>query len=304
MKYSYLAIVLLFFTMGKALAQIPDWSVSENNFQYTMSYVSFLNIDGFTLASPNDKVACFVNGECRGVTALTYIESEDSYFAYLTAFANENSEIMQFKVYDSANNRVIDIENTDLFAINEHKGNLFQAFSIASPALSNKAEIINFSFQGVSTNNQIITDNEITLFLDKDIDKASLIPIIELDSGASIFIEGTEQISGLNTIDCNNPVIYQVVSEDQSVLKQWTLNVISSVGIVTYYKKDAVCYQGGVIKVTTSENEAAISLFKNDLALAVQSINNGEAIFSNLEVGTYKVVISGNVKEISINLKE
>lgn len=295
--------MLLFFTTGKLLAQVPEWTVSENNFQYTMSFVGFLNIDGFTLANANDKVGCFVNGECRGVTALTYVESEDRYYAYLTVFANENNETINFKIYDSANNRVVDVENTQNFEINEHKGNLFQAFSLASPALSNNAQILDFSFQGVSINDQDITGTEITLFLDKAIDRTSLIPVFELDSGASIFLEGTEQFSESNTIDFSNPVIFQVVSEDQSVVTQWTLNVVSSGGTVTYYKKDAVCYQGGAIKVTTSENETDISLFKNDIAIAVQSINNGEAVFSNLEVGTYRVMISGNVKEISINLK-
>ncbi len=303
MKYTYLTFMLLFLMIGKVVAQSPGWEVNENNFQYTMSYVAFLNVDGSTLANKNDKVACFVNGECRGVTNLTYVESKDSYYAYLTVFANENNETLNFKIYDSASDRVVDVERTDSFEINAHKGDLFQAFSIASPALNNNAEILDFSFQGVSINHKVIKGNEITLFLDKSIDRTTLTPLFELSSGASLYFGDVKQESGSNFIDFSKPVLFQVLSADQSVLKQWTLLVNSSSGTISYYKKDAVCYQGGAIKVTTSENELEINLYKNDVIVAVQSINNGEAIFGNLQTGTYKVVISGNVKEISINLK-
>ena len=146
MKNYIYSTVVLFFIGINAFGQSPNWSVNENNFQYTMSFVSFVNVDGIELSNADDKVAAFVNGECRGVTNLTYVASEDKYYAYLTVFSNENSEILNFKIYDSVNDSVKDVEKTKNFEINEHYGNLFQAFSIASPSLSSAAEITDFNF--------------------------------------------------------------------------------------------------------------------------------------------------------------
>jgi len=304
MKNYIYSTVVLFFIGINAFGQFPNWSVNENNFQYTMSFVSFVNVDGIELSNADDKVAAFVNGECRGVTNLTYVASEDKYYAYLTVFSNENSEILNFKIYDSVNDSVKDVEKTKNFEINEHYGNLFQAFSIASPSLSSAAEITDFNFNLIEVIDKAIVESEITFDVKNNTDVTALNAIFALSAGAKLF-KGTENlISGSNSINYTNSVQFQVLSEDQSVLKQWIVTVKLSTGIATYYKKDAVCYAGGVIKVLFTENNQDVVLSKSDVPYATQSISNGETVFSNLETGTYKVKVGGNVKEITINLKE
>ena len=302
-NYIYSSIVLFFIGIS-AFGQSPNWVVNENDFQYTMSFVAFVNVNGNSLANENDKVAAFVNGECRGVTNLTYVASEDSYFAYLTVFSNENSETLNFKIYDYTNNVETDVVKTKSFEINEHYGNLFQAYSVANPALSNTAEITNLDFNDVSVNDKTIAGSQITLDVDFGVDIASLNVIFDLSAGAKLFIGTVNQVSGNNNIDFSNPVQVQVLSEDQTVLKQWEITVNKSLGTATYYKKDAVCYTGGVIKVLFTENEVEALLIKGGTTFATQTIHNGEAIFSNLEVGEYQVKVSGNNKEIVINLKQ
>jgi hypothetical protein len=304
MKNYIYSTLLLFFIGINAFGQAPSWSVNENNFQYTMSFVAFVNVDGVNLSDSNDKVAAFVNGECRGVTNLTYVASEDSYYAYLTVFSNENSEIINFKIYDSTNNVETDVVKTKIFEINEHYGNLFQAYSVANPALSNTAEIIYFDFNDVNVNDTTFAGSQITLDVDFGVDIASLNALFDLSAGAKLFIGTVNQISGNNNMDFSNPLQVHVLSEDQTVLKQWEITVNKSLGTATYYKKDAVCYTGGVIKVLFTENEVEVLLIKDGATLATQTINNGEAIFSNLEVGEYQVKVSGNNKEIVINLKQ
>jgi hypothetical protein len=314
MKNYIYSTLLLFFIGINAFGQAPSWSVNENNFQYTMSFVAFVNVDGVNLSDSNDKVAAFVNGECRGVTNLTYVASEDSYYAYLTVFSNENSEIINFKIYDSTNNVETDVVKTKIFEINEHYGNLFQAYSVANPTLSNTAEITNFDFKDVNVNDQTIAGSQITLYVDfgididfgvnNGVDITSLNAIFDLSAGAKLFIGTVNQISGNNNMDFTNPLQMHVLSEDQTVLKQWEITVNKSLGTATYYKKDAVCYTRGVIKVLFTENEVEVLLIKDGATLATQTINNGEAIFSNLEVGEYQVKVSGNNKEIVINLKQ
>ena len=302
-NYIYTSLVFLFIGIN-AVGQSPDWTVNENNFEYTMSFVAFLNIDGNNLSSVNDKVAAFVDGELRGVANLTYVSNEDSYYAYLTVFSNADGETIDFKMYDSANNVVRDSEKTKTFEINAHYGNLFQAYSIASPALSHNADIIDFDFEGVTVNDMTILGNEITISLSITENVTALSPVFELSPEAKLFIGTLNQVSGENPLDFSDPIQFQVRSEDQSVLEQWTVTVKLGTGHATFYKKDAVCYTGGAIKVLFTENDVEAFLIKDEVTFATQTIHNGEAIFSNLEIGTYQVKVSGNNKEIIINQKE
>lgn len=304
MKKFIYSTILIFFIGLNVFGQSPSWSVNENNFQYTMSFVAFVNVDGVNLSNSNDKVAAFVNGECRGVTNLTYVAGENSYYAYLTVFSNENNETINFKIYNSSTNTVNEVAKTKSFEINAHYGNLFQAYSIASPTLSNKAEILDFNFSGVSYNNKLIRGTEITFEINKSINVTNLNTVFELSPGAKLFIGTANQVSENNVIDFSNPVQFQVLSEDQSVLKQWQVTVNLSKGTATYYKKDAVCYEGGVIKVLYTEDKIDAVLSKGGAEVATQTINNGETIFKDLEIGTYRVLVGGNAKEITINLKE
>ena len=123
MKNYIYSSILLFFLNVNIFGQSPDsWFVNENNFEYTMSFVTFVNIDGADLANTNDKVAAFVNGECRGVTNLIYVTTKDRYYAYLTVFSNANEEVINFKIYDSANNTVKNVIKKEDWSIgNEFK---------------------------------------------------------------------------------------------------------------------------------------------------------------------------------------
>ncbi|WP_163411212.1 hypothetical protein [Flavobacterium ajazii] len=299
---NYIHIILLLFVLSSTVfGQSPDWSVNENKFQYTMSFEGFVNVDGKNLTSANDKVAAFVNGECRGIASPIYVASEKKYVVYLTVFSNTDSEVVNFKIYDAANNAVKNVEKTKVFENNKHYGDLFQAYSFASPALRTEAAILDFSFKDLKTA-KIIDGSQITLYAAKGTNVSALNALFELSPGASLFIGTANKISGSNAIDFTNPVLFQVLSEDQSVVKQWTVTV--KLGTAQFYKKDAVCYAGGVIKVLYGENEAIADLTKDGIKISTQNIQNGQTIFSNLEAGKYNVSIGGTTKEIVINQKQ
>ncbi|OXA75333.1 hypothetical protein SAMN05444397_12011 [Flavobacterium aquidurense] len=302
MKNYIYKTLLLFFISINVFGESPNWSVKENNFQYTMSFQGFINVDGKTLSSVNDKVGAFVNGECRGSANLLYVASEDKYIVYLTVFANVDNEIISFKIYDSANNTIRNVATTKAFENNKHYGNLFQSYSFASPSLRNNAEILDFGFKNLAVKTKTIAGSQITIFLDKGINVSALNALFELSPGAKLFVGTVQQTAGSNTIDFSTPIQFQVLSEDQSVLKQWTVTV--KLGTAQFYKKDAVCYTGGVIKVLYGENNTAVTLTKSGLQLTSQNILNGETIFSNLEVGTYSINIGTINKEIIINQKQ
>ncbi|WP_289661124.1 hypothetical protein [Flavobacterium panacagri] len=299
---NYIHIALLFFIISNtAFGQSPDWSVNENKFQYTMSFEGFLNVDGKTLTSPNDKLAAFVNGECRGIASPIYVQTEKKYMVYLTVFSNTDNEVVNFKIYDATNNAVKNVEKTKVFENNKHYGNLFQSYSFASPALKSEAEIIDFGFKDLNAA-KTIQGSQITLYASKGTNLAALNALFELSPGAKLFIGTSNKISGSNSIDFTNPVQFQILSEDQSVVKQWTVTV--KLGSAVFYKKDAVCYAGGVIKVLYDENEVKADLAKNGVKITSQNIQNGQTIFNNLEAGKYTVSIGSTTKEIVINQKQ
>lgn len=299
-NYIHIAI-LLFIISNTAFGQSPDWSVNENKFQYTMSFEGFINVDGKTLTSSNDKVAAFVNGECRGIASPIYVQTEKKYVVYLTVFSNTDNEIVNFKIYDAANNAVKNVEKTKVFENNKHYGDLFQSYSFASPALKSETEIIDFSLKDLKAA-KTIQGSQITLYAGKGTNVTTLNALFELSPGAKLFIGTTNKISGSNSIDFTNPVKFQILSEDQSVVKQWTVTV--KLGSAVFYKKDAVCYAGGVIKVLYDENEVKADLTKDGVKISSQNIQNGQAVFNDLQTGKYIVSVGGTDKEIVINQKQ
>ncbi|WP_406682778.1 hypothetical protein N1F78_08745 [Seonamhaeicola sp. MEBiC1930] len=306
MKRIIINIIVFFFVGITVYGQEPTWSVNENDFEYTMSFVAFLNVDGITLTSTNDKVAAFVGGECRGVANLIYVSNKDRYYAYINVFSNINGETLSFKVYDSTNDRVVDIAKTVNFEINGIYGDLGQAFSFASPLLNHEAELMSFNFKDVTISNSNIQDNAMTLYVDNGISLSTLITIFELSPGAQMFTEGQKLISDSSVLDFTNPVMVEVLSEDESTLNEWEITVSYNavIGNLIFYKKDAVCYSGGAIKVVSSENGSEVHLLKNQVVQAVQTISNGEVVFTSLGEGDYSIKVNGFEKQININLKE
>ncbi|PQB03130.1 hypothetical protein BST83_17545 [Polaribacter filamentus] len=302
MKNHIYSVIALFLMSNSIFGQDPNWSVNQNNYQYTMTFVGFLNSDGIGLVSPNDKVAAFVNGECRGITNVIYVASEKRHYAYLTVFSNVNNETISFKIYDSGKNAVKSINKTIPFKTNEQYGDLFQAYAFASPALQSGAQMLDVSFKDIISNNVVIEGSQITVYLNKGQDITALNANFVISSGASVYLGNAKQISGANALNYTNPVVFTVLSEDQTTVKQWTV-VVKTV-TASYYKKEAVCYEGGAIKVLFPVEKEEVVLSIEGVILSTRTVNNGEVIFNNLNEGNYKVSVDGNFKEIKINLKK
>lgn len=302
-KHIYSTLFLMFLGIS-VWGQSPNWTVNENDYEHTMSFVTFLNINGNNLSSTNDKVAAFVNGECRGITNLSYNSAKDAYYGYLTVFANESGETITFKMYNATSDTIINAVQTQVFEIDQHYGNVFQAYSISTPALNTDAEILNISFANAAITSKTISEGRVDLIVDQNIDISALETTLHLSGGAEAFLESEEAISNGNILDFSNPITLQIRSEDQSLVKKWIITITQSSGAVTYYKKNAVCYNGGAIKVLFSSDNEEVTLFKNDSFLATQVITNGETIFRDLTPGNYKVTVGGNSKEIEIIQKQ
>jgi hypothetical protein len=306
MKRRTIELVICFLVGTLSYGQAPNWSVNENNFEYSMTLVAFVNIEGDNLSSTSDMVGAFSNGELRGGTKLTYVSNKDRYYAYLTIFSNTDTETINFQVYNSVTDKIVDINKTINFEVSAHYGDLVQAYSFANPSLNSGVEIVNFEFKNVFTNNRTTSENNMTLYADNGQNLESLNAVFELSTGARLLKGGAVVVSGNNALDFSSPIAFQVISEDESNLEEWTITVSynADIGDVTLYKKNAVCYKGGAIKVASTVSGSEVTLFKDLTAYAAQNIVNGETIFTNLESGNYTVKINSFEKAIIINLKE
>ncbi|HET8828021.1 MAG TPA: hypothetical protein VFM79_01710 [Pelobium sp.] len=304
MKQTGLFFILLLFSCHTLFAQTPNWTVKESDYQYTMTFVAKLNIGGKRLVNPNDKVAAFVGGTCRGISGVTYVESEKNYYAFLTVFSNQQGEAISFKLYDSAADKITSVSKQIAFAVNEHKGNLFQSYSIAEPALNHLSEILSFNFMNITSLSSIINSGSVKVNISESYPLTNLKPVFTLSKGANLFKNRVLQKSGEVTENFSSPITYEVLSEDESTLNSYTVNVSQSTNPTLFYKKDAVCYARGAIKVVSKQEGASVKVAINGKIVATKPITNGEALFLNLNAGSYIATLGNEWKLINIRLKE
>ncbi len=304
MKKTAFCLILSFLSFHILLAQAPIWKVDESAYQYTMTFVAKLNVDGKQLIGANDKVAAFAGTTCRGTSGVTYVASEDSYYAYLTVFSNTQDEAISFKLYDSTTDKTTVVSKQIIFKVNEHRGNLFQSYSIAEPALNDKAEILTFNFVDIKSVSSTINGGKVNVSLYDSYDLTNLKPEFTLSKGGKLLKNRITQKSGAITDNFTTTITYEVLSEDESSLSNYTVSV-SHVGTPTlFYKKDAVCYAGGVIKVVSKQEGTTVTMTSNGKTVKTKQITNGEAIFTDLSTDSYVVTIGNEWKLINIILKE
>ena len=213
-------ILVTCFTANTLLGQVPNWTVDENFYEYSMTFVAKININGEPLTSSSDIVGAFVGGVCRGVTHPTFITSSNAYFAYLTVFSNNVGETITFKVYRADTDEVIEIQTSILFEPNQHVGSRFQSYSIADPPLRTGADLISFGFDNQIPDAVEYNDDSIVIFLPDDVDRSALTPVFTMSDGARAFINQVEQTSNLGSRDFTQTVTYQILSEDESILNE------------------------------------------------------------------------------------
>lgn len=305
------AVIFIFFLISFArlfaqfppIPSIPKWKAKEPDYQYTMTIVAKLTVDGAQLKSSNDFVGAFVGTTCRGVAKLTYVASAKSYFAFLTIYSDTPGEAITFNIFDSSKFKITKVTKSIKFEPSLHLGNLFQSYSIAEPALNNKAEIVSFDFFNIKTLSSLISASSIKLGISESYPLTSLTPVYVLSKGASLYKNGVLQSSNTTSMSFVTPVNYEVLSEDESTLTNYTVEVTPTPELPLFYKKDAVCSTPGAIRVVSKRDGADVQLSFNGKLKETKQIVSGEAVFTNLQTGTYVATIGNAYKVIIINLK-
>ncbi len=94
------------------------------------------------------------------------------------------------------------------------------------PALRTGSEIESFDILDVNSTVLIDTAiHEINVSVDADTDISNLVPTFVLSPGARASIQGEFQQSSVSVVDFSNPIVYEVTSEDQMNITEWTVIV-------------------------------------------------------------------------------
>lgn len=136
-------ITLLFkLTLSAALAALqslaeaagPDWNVTPNNYEYSMTVTAVLNIDGNIADEAGDKVAAFAGTECRGVASPTVYTGDDGKKrVFLQIYSNTTSgETFTFKLYDAGSDAEMTAINTLAFESDAAIGSVADPYVITT----------------------------------------------------------------------------------------------------------------------------------------------------------------------------
>jgi len=79
------------------------WTVNPANFQHSMNIIALLKINNVISNDKYDFAGAFVDGECRGMVQMSYIEEYDMYEVFLTVYSNtETGENFEIHVWDAS----------------------------------------------------------------------------------------------------------------------------------------------------------------------------------------------------------
>ncbi|MEL6561518.1 MAG: T9SS type A sorting domain-containing protein [Bacteroidota bacterium] len=205
-------------------AQAPDWNVSPQDFSNSMVMVGVLNLNEVEDSNESDLLAAFVDGELRGVASPVFEEEIGKNLIFMIIYGDVDGQALTFQVYDSQTDQVIDLANREVFIINGIKGTAAQPVVWSERVLQTEAELLSFSVPGQLSLSQ--GDGGITVTFPDRLDVSNVIPEFVVSEGASVLLSGEVQESGLSTVDLSQPLIYQILSEDQQTINKVIVNPV------------------------------------------------------------------------------
>jgi len=295
-------ILIIVMLVAPVQAQVPDWQVNENSFEFTMTLTAFLHVNGNDLVHPNDLIGAFHGNEVRGVASPIIQAGENQFVAIMTIFSNTTDEEITFRLYDSENDTVFDAPTSLTFEIDANIGSRFMPFGIANQELNNETAIIDFGFDNADVNTLTLQNGSIFIEIEDGSQITTLVPNFVLSTGAQLFnLEQEVQHSNQGSLDFSNPIRYQVRSEDRSTVQDWMVSVsVIPEPVARFYRKNSVCFLNGEIMVEYSIENESVALRADNFETQIQAIFEGNTIFRNVPHEIYTVEVGGVSKEIII----
>lgn len=223
----YFASILCFLwsiSLTNVLAQTPDWQVDPAQYSNSMAIVGILIIDRIESVDEQDRVAAFINGECRGIAPLLLDENVNRYMAYLLVYANETQAQISFKIHDASQDVIYEVPYQLSFIVNGLVGEINQPYIWSDIVLNREASITDFSITGQLGATRFEGQN-ILVDVATGTNLTALIANFTLSQGANVWVDDQRQRSGTTKNNFNQPLVYWVESEDKQTRKSYTVKV-------------------------------------------------------------------------------
>lgn len=99
------------------------WTPQPELYEYNMNMIGMV-VDGGNVLEDGDEVGVFYGDELRGVGKTVYVNHNDTYLIFLTAYANTFGEELTFRYYDRSEDQVHQLDETAFFAPNQLTGSV------------------------------------------------------------------------------------------------------------------------------------------------------------------------------------
>lgn len=205
-----------------ALAQ-PAWTVNPNDYTYSMTITGKIITDGYLSTDPNDKIAAFIDGECRGVVNVKKTQLND-YFVFLMVYSNNPTGTVTFKMYDASQNKEFTVKQTINFTVNDIVGSISNPFVFTASTLSSEARILTISAPG-QLGQTAFNGNRISLEIPWNGNLTSITLSFTNSDGAKVKVGGVEQKSGVTVNDFTSNLEYVVESADMSQTTRYIVSI-------------------------------------------------------------------------------
>lgn len=100
------------------------WNVDPTQFEYSMTLIGMLKVDGNNATSATMELGAFAGAESRGSGQAIYIAPLQAYLFFLTAYANSSGEQLHYKLFDSSNGTVQALNELMYFSPDLHQGSI------------------------------------------------------------------------------------------------------------------------------------------------------------------------------------
>ena len=125
------------------------WSVDPTQFEHSMTLIGMLESSDSNVTSSTMELGAFVGNQVRGSSQAIYIPPYDSYLFFLTVYANTSGEQVKYKLFDSSNGGIQDLNEAMYFSPDLHQGSIENPvpFTLPSSGIQDLAWTQSFEVQ-------------------------------------------------------------------------------------------------------------------------------------------------------------
>lgn len=130
----------------------PNWTLNPNDFQFSMSVIGEIELDGVINGNPNTMIAGFMHDSICALGNLQYVAAYDRYEVFLSLLSNQQiGDSITFQIYDANTGRVyVDVTPSIYFVDGDLLGTLSTPVTFSSSLTMVKEIYLNNGWTWIS----------------------------------------------------------------------------------------------------------------------------------------------------------